>query len=346
MKLKKSFLVASILCVIALIFWESFWRSKGYYPTIDDNKALWAVQRAKVANLSSDDVILTGSSRVLFDIQLDEFENASGKRPIQLAVPGSSPLPIFRDLVENTDFNGTIIVGVTPGLFFSTTYPKADPWSRAQSKVEHFYNRTYADRLNHQLSLPLQTNLVMMSGHEEQGDENIDLRGLLRRIKLKRRTSGAVYPPFFEFGDTSLDRNVRMTEQCATDTTFANIIKNAWKFIVTSEGPPPDKQGTTTFFAKDAKKFIKRGGNLILVRCPSSGMFESGEMQFFPRETYFDSLVNVTGAKSYHYKDYETLSHFDCPEWSHLSAEDADSFTKELVKIMLNDGVISKPKTN
>ena len=279
MKLKKSFLITLILCGIGLVFWELFWRSQDYYPTIDDNKALWAVERAKVESLSSNDIILTGSSRVLFDIQLDEFEKSIGVRPIQLASAGSSPLPIFHDLVENTDFSGTIIVGVTPGLFFSTTYPKADPWLRAQSKVEHYHSRTYADKINHQLSIPLQTNLVMMSGHEEQGDENIDLRGILRRVKLKKRTPNPIYPPFFEFGDISLDRNMRMTEKCATDTVFANIIKNAWKFIVTSEGPPPDKDGTTSFFVADAKKFIDRGGNLILLRCPSSGMLEAGKTE-------------------------------------------------------------------
>ena len=346
MKLKQSFLVALALLFLALITWEIYWRSQGYYPTIDDNKALWAVQRSKVEFLTSEDVILTGSSRVHFDIQLDVFEDITGKRPLQLAVPGSSPLPIFHDIVNNTEFNGTIIVGVTPPLFFSTTYPKAEPWHRAQSKVEHYHDRTFAERLNHQLSLPLQSNLVMMSGHEEKSDENIDLKGLLRNIKFKKRTPGPAYPPFFEFGDVSIDRNVRMSKQCATDTVFSNKIKNAWKFILTSEGPPPDKNSTTNYFAKDAKKFTERGGNLILVRCPSSGMFYGGEKQFFSRETFFDSLVNVTKARAYHYEDYEQLKSIDCcPEWSHLSAENADIFSKELVNIMLEDGAITNYKT-
>lgn len=343
MQLKTSFLVALVLSAIGLVSWELYWRSQGYEPTLDDNKHLWAVERDKVNSLTENDVVLTGSSRVLFDIQLDEFEKVTGIRPIQLASAGSSPLPIFHDIVENTDFNGTVIVGVTPPLFFSTTFPQAGPWRRPQLRVDHYHKRTYANRVNHWLSIPLQENLVMMSGHEEEADENIDLKGLLRRIKLAERTGKPQYPPFFEFGTIDIDRNTRMTERTATDTAFANVITNAWKFIITSDGPPPDVEGTTKFFAADAKKFMDRGGNLILVRPPSSGMFKGGESKFFPRDKLYDELVKITGAKSYHYEDYDELKDMVCPEWSHLSAEDADIYTRVLAREMIKDNALTKP---
>jgi hypothetical protein len=342
MQLKTSLSIALILSVIGLVSWELYWRSQGYEPTLDDNKHLWAVERDKVNDLSSEDVVITGSSRVLFDIQLDEFEKITGVRPIQLASAGSSPLPIFHDLVEHTDFNGTIIVGVTPPLFFSTTFPEASPWQRPQSRVDHYHKRTYAHRVNHWLSIPLQKNLVMMSGHEEDADENIDLKGLLNRIKLTERTGKPQYPPFFEFGTIDLDRNVRMTNRTVSDTAFANVIKNAWKFIITRGGPPPDIEGTTKFFAADANKFMERGGNLILLRPPSSGMFKDGETKFFPREKVYNELVKITGAKSYHYEDYEELKNMICPEWSHLSAEDAEIYTRIIAQEIVIDNALQK----
>ena len=151
MNLKQSMLIALILSLLSLGAWEMYWRSQNRIPDLDDNKDLWAVQRAKAETLSKDGVILMGSSRVLFDIQLDQWENETGVRPIQLASAGASPLPIFHDIVNNTDFKGTVLVGVTPGLFFSTTFPKAGPWKRAQSRVDYFEDRTYAQRLNHWL---------------------------------------------------------------------------------------------------------------------------------------------------------------------------------------------------
>lgn len=344
MNLKKSVLVAIILCLLGTVAWEMNIRKNGFSPTLDDNEALWAVQRNRVEKASKEDVILTGSSRVLFNIQLDEWETESGIRPIQLASVGSSPLPIFHDLVNNTNFAGTILVGVTPGLFFSTTYPKAQPWSWPQKKVDYYKDRTYAQRLNHMVSVPLQKNLAFLS--ETDGVDGISLKQYLNKIKVGNRTHDPM-PPFHEFSTIDLDRNTKMTDRCATDTAFANTIKKVWHFFMTDTTlPPPDPKGTMEFFLKDAKKFQDRGGNLILLRNPSTGMYRSGEAQFLSRETHWDELVKKSNAKGYHFEDYDALAHFDCPEWSHLSGPDAEIFTTELVKIMMKDGSLILPKTN
>jgi hypothetical protein len=345
MNLKKSLLIALIISVIGITAWELYWRSQDYIPTIDDNKAFWAVQRDRVQNLSPDNVVLIGSSRTLFDIQLDNWESQTGTRPIQLANVGSSPLPVFHDIVDNTDYSGTVIVGVTPGLFFSTTFPEAEPWSWPQSRVDHYKDRTYAQRINHQLSLPLQQNLVLMSAGEEELDDNIDLKALLKRIKIGNRITENM-PPFYEFGImTSLDRNLEMTARTVTDTAFANTIITVWKFFGKG-APPPDKEATMAYFLKDAEKFKAKGGNLILIRCPSSDGLRAGENQVLPRKDFWDDLVEKANVKSYHFEDYEQLKNLKCPEWSHLSVQDARFFTTELAQIMITDQAITNSKNN
>lgn len=342
MDLKKPLIFAIILCLISLTLWELYWRSQGYYPNIDDNKDLWAMQRAKVNKASKSDVLLLGSSRVLFDIQLNEWEQETGIRPIQLASAGASPLPIFSDIVNNTEYNGTIVVGVTPPLFFSTTFPLADPWKRAQSRVDHFYDRTYAERLNHFISIPLQQNLVLMSTSEEEWTNNTDLKTLLKNIKIGNRIPEGM-PPFYQFDVITLERNTSMTKRTVIDTAFANTIKKVWYFFG-STAPPPDKESTTSFFIKDANKFIAKGGNLILVRCPSTGGFRAGENMGLPKDQYWDDLLSKLNVKGYHFEDYKELKSFECPEESHLSVIDAKIFTSELVKIMMNDGALTNPK--
>jgi hypothetical protein len=345
MNLKKSLISALLISVIGIVAWELYWRSQDYIPTIDDNKALWAVQRDRVTDLTPDNIILMGSSRTLFDIQLDNWEKQTGLRPIQLANVGSSPLPVFHDIVENTAYAGTVIVGVTPGLFFSTTFPEAEPWSWPQSRVDHYKDRTYAQRINHQLSLPLQQNLALMSAGEQELDDNIDLKALLKRIKIGNRIPQGM-PPFYEFGEiTSLDRNLEMIERTLTDTAFANTIINVWKYFGKG-APPPDKEATMAFFLKDAEKFKAKGGKLILIRCPSSGGLRAGENQVLPRKDFWDYLVQQTNVKAYHFEDYEQLKNLKCPEWSHLSAEDARYFTTELAKIMIADKAITNSKNN
>ncbi len=346
MHLKQSFLIAATVGIILLGGWEIYWRSQGKTPDLDDDKNLWAVQRARVENASRNDVVLVGSSRVLFDIQLDQWEAQTGIRPIQLACAGSSPLPVFHDLVNNTDFAGTIVVGVTPGLFFSTIYPKASPISRPQSRVDYYKDRTYAQRANHWLSLPLQNNFAFISTSEEGWTDDIDLKSLLQNFNIENRTGKPQYPPFRAFASIEQDRNNPMSEKTATDTAFANSIKAVWKFLIMSNSHPPEREATTNFFAADATKFLARGGNLILLRCPSSGWIKEGEDRFMPKAAFWDPLVKASKAKAYYYEDYPQFKNLTCPEWSHLSASDARYFTTELVKILNKEGALIQPKTN
>jgi hypothetical protein len=320
-------------------------RSQGVYPTLDDNEALWAVQRSRVEKASSNNILLIGSSRVLFDMQLDEWEAETGIRPIQLASVGSSPLPIFHDVVNNTDFNGTIVVGVTPGLFFSTTSQDAQPWQWPQSKVDYYKKRTYAQISNHILSLPLQKNLAFLS--EDQGVDGVKLKELLGKINAGDRVLDPM-PPFHEFGEIEQDRNLKMKPITVTDTAYANSVIRVWQFFMkgAASGPPPDKASTITFFLNDLNIFKARGGHVILVRCPSSGSLRAGENMGVPRAEFWDDLVKQANVKSYHFEDYNQLKDLKCPEESHLSGKDAEYFTTEIVKIMTADGALSNLKTN
>jgi hypothetical protein len=348
MKLKKSLITAFIISLMCITAWELYWRSQGYYPDMDDDKYLWAKTRAKVDKATENDVVLTGSSRVLFNIQVDKWDALTGVKPIQLANPGATPLPTFHDIVENTDFKGTVIVGVTPPLFFSTTFEQAPPWNRASSKSEFYKNRTYAQRLNYVLSIPFQKSLAFVSNDEEAWADDINLKALLKTIDLPDRTGKPKFPPFYRFQDIDISRNVRMKERMVTDTAFANTVKKVWKAFMTSEPkpPPPDKEGTTAFFLKDLEKFKARGGTAILLRSPSDGFFEDLESKVFPREAFWDELVQKADIPAYHYQDYDSLKDFKTIEWSHLSANDADEFTESFLEILAKDGHITNLKAN
>lgn len=340
MNLKKSLTITIIISIIGIILWEFFWRKQGKYADFDGNEALWATQRAKVEKANPKDVVLIGSSRVLFNVQLNEWEKETSIRPIQLAIPGSTPLPVFHDLVNNTNFKGTILVGVTPGLFFSTVSKEKRPWRWSQSMVDYYHEQTYAQRMNHQLSIPLQKSLAFIS--EKKGVDGINLKELIGHIKIGNRVKNDE-PPFPSFSDIDIDRNVKMKAKTSKDTSFANIIKRVWNNKSTDTTPPKniDKKGVLEFFKKDTKTFINRGGNLILLRSPSTGYFRNKENNFFSRPEYWDELLEEINVKGYHFEDYEKFKNLDCPEWSHLSATDAQFFTTELVKILKADGALS-----
>lgn len=348
MNLKQSFTVALILGIVAIASWEAYWRSQGKTPTIQDDEALWAEQRARIDQLTQDDYVFTGSSRIHFDLQLDLWESHTGKLPVQLAMGGASPLPVFRDIARNTTFNGTVIVGITPPLFFSTTFPQAPPISGPQERVDHFYDRTYAQRFNHALSKPLQRNLATMHSYEDMLAGNVDLKSLLQTVKWGNRTGRPQMPPFYEFGEMSETRNIRMLNRMETDPAFAQSVKDVWMFCLTGgpNMPPPDKKGTMAFFLEDVALITQRGGKVILLRCPSAMEFREIESELTPRPQFWDELVQVSGLPAYHFEDYPQFQGLNLPELSHLSGPDADVFTREFIQLLEKDQLIANRKSN
>jgi hypothetical protein len=55
-------------------------------------------------------------------------------------------------------------------------------------------------------------------------------------------------------------------------------------------------------------------------------------------------LLAITGCPGIYYKDYPAIAHFVCPEWGHLSPEQAAIFTKNLVKILREEKGWTFPK--
>jgi hypothetical protein len=76
---------------------------------------------------------------------------------------------------------------------------------------------------------------------------------------------------------------------------------------------------------------------VLFVRPPSMGPYLAFETKVFPRAKTWDVLLKRTGAPGIHFQDYPQLQGYDQPEWSHLSAADAQRFTEELTKIIDRD---------
>lgn len=344
MNLKQTFLIAITLSFIALGSWEYHVRSEGYIAVIDDNKALWAENFSKVKKTSKNDVVFLGSSRVHFDIQLDDWEAETGVRPIMLANDGTTPTPVFLEIVNNTNFNGTIVVGITPPLFFTPNLPQLPFWERASVRIEHYHNGTYAEYLNYKISIPLENTFAFLNSAEEDWNDDIDLKTMLAQIKIGNRAANPM-PPFYNFAKTDMNRNITMFEKTKQDTAFANTIKKVWYFYG-SGAPPAVKEPMIELYNEMIPKFEARGGKVIFLRCPSSGGFRYGENKGIPRADFYDEFIKQTNSVGYHFEDYPELNKYICPEDSHLYTPDAKQFTTDLAKIMMNDGVITNSKIN
>lgn len=341
----RSMIMAGGITIIFLIFWELHWRSEGYPIAPEDDKALWAEQRAKLEQMDSEGVVLLGASRVFFDIQLNAWEEETGVRPVMLAAAGTTPLPVFQDIVEHSQFNGTLLIGITPPLYFSPPVKENDFFQRITNWIRHYHKRTYADRLNHFLSKGPQNSFAFLNSTEETFYNELDLKKLINRIPMPARIPGP--PPFPAFQYIDKDRNITMLDITVTDTTYARMITNFWSFVIQPPPnlPPPEvieemKNGLIATTVGLVEKFKARGGKVIFIRCPSQNQFRMAENGGFPRAAYWDQLIKAADCPAYHFEDYDFMSKYTLPEWSHLASPDAQLFTKDLVQQMKKDGVI------
>src|SRR5215207_3588574 len=58
--------------------WELLARKRGFAVALDDTPDLWASARERLDDAPPDQVVFVGSSRILFDLDIEEFHKAAG----------------------------------------------------------------------------------------------------------------------------------------------------------------------------------------------------------------------------------------------------------------------------
>ncbi len=319
---------------VATATWEIYCRSLGYGPSLNDTGDLWTEARRRV---EPESLVIVGDSRALFDSDLDELEKGLGKRPIQLAQPGSTAFPVLADLINDQSFHGTILCSVVPRLFFAPS--GSPPMNRAEKSVRRAHTQTYAQRVSHNLGIYLERWFACMK------QEDLTLGALLEELPLPNRSSAPAprkLPPYF--ASLTRERRARMIERCAQPGKLQERVKHGWIPLWTP--PPPPSYIPKEVFAEkmrasfearfaDTKALVDkmraRGGKIVFVRFPLSGDLKALEERTTPRATTWDRLLKETGAPGVYFEDFPELAGFTCPEWSHLSAGDSVEFTKRLV---------------
>lgn len=319
---------------VAVTAWEVYCRSLGYEPTLNDTSDLWAEARRRV---EPESIVIIGDSRAWFDSDLDELERGLGKRPVQLAIAGGCAYPVLEDLANDLRFHGTIICSIVPRIYLAP--PGTPPYDRGQKAVQRYHGQTWAQRVSHELSIPLELSFAFLK------QDDLTLDALLGRLPIPNRPYALVPPPLPPyFCSVDRDRRARMVEQCARPGRLQTRVKSGWAALFTP--PPPPSYVPTDVFMQGVKaaieqrfrdtrddidKFRSRGGKVVFVRYPVSGELKKLEDEQTPRKATWDPLVAQCRVPGIYFEDFPELSGFNCPEWSHLSAADSVEFTKRLI---------------
>jgi hypothetical protein len=330
--LAKSALLAITLTIVAISSWEIHLRRQGIKPDYDDDAELWANKRAMVYEPADQSTVILGSSRGVFDIDIPTYERMTGKRAIQLSIVGSSPRTLFDDLANDPNFKGKLIVDVTEMVFFNNL-----PFtlSTPAEDLNYYKKETPAQKLSFAIDAPLESSFVFLNQFY------FSLNPLLDQFHVTDRpgiSPGLDFP--LDFGVTDFNRQNRMTDRFLADTNLQNQVRGIWMMLVGVLPPPiagKELAANLQNVKDDVDKIRKRGGDVIFLRTPCSGPIDSIEAKAFPKNEYWDKLLATTGCKGVHYTDYPALSHFICPEFSHLQPTDAIIYTKNIVTILKNE---------
>lgn len=327
--------VALVLTIMMMTAWEAFWRSRGYEAgDIKDTNAAWAEQRRRAEGPAT---VLIGSSRNLFDLDLDTWERVAGARPVQLSLEGTSPRFALADLAADPMFHGLVVCDVVPKAFFTRF------GGGGAAALAYYQHETVSQRLGRLLSLGPEQLFAYIDAQTRPAE-------LWRRLVLTLRpgqTPPVVEP--YKVGVLRADRNARMWSVEADDPKYRNRQKDIWREMFRPKPGfrPPDPAKVVSEVAANVAKIRARGGNVVFVYHPLAPELAKFDEAAFPRARYWDVLLRGSRTAGVRYDEHPELQGFREPELSHMAPDQVEGYTAKFARLVIaSDGPRRRPSSN
>ncbi|MEO2242926.1 MAG: hypothetical protein ABGX49_04595 [Candidatus Poseidoniia archaeon] len=299
--------------LLLLLLLEGSLRSQGIGPSQSDTTLLWVATRDR---LTSGDVVLAGASKSQLGLHRQRIEEVTKKSTLQLSINGMVPWAMLGHLAFETDFNGLVLLSVTPygltegfSIYMGDQSDHLRAWKRmAWSSPLESWLRTRADGF-----------LVTRRS------------GVSRRFLVPLGIGSNRGLPYL-----TMDTQRQMFADYSRRDAARFLAEGASKTVALAE----DQQPSVGLFAavREAVAQIRsRGGEVVLIRMPSSGAYREAEALRFPREKFWNTFVAQVDAPSIHFEDFPALSRFFCPDGSHLDGKDSLAFTDAMLAILVEE---------
>lgn len=316
---------------------------KGFRTTVVDTELGWISERERASALGVRALILVGASRIQLGIDLNVLRRMTGLEPVQLAIDGSSFVPVFEGLARDPTIRGTIILALMPGpVSFKTSSVGGS--QRYQSDYdalssEGFHWPNYRDS-------EVWFASIIRNWLINYADGGRPLDSLFNRLANARATPQYLltYPdrsrqadyqrvPMPEFYLNRVFRHIGNPVEVDINRPADQLAKQLADYIrrlKPTRGSAQTDEGLE-HLEHAVSAIQSRGGRVIIIAMPTSGLILEADSRRFPRTLYWDKVVATTTAKTTHWQDHNALSGFVCPDGSHLDKRDTVSFTEALV---------------
>lgn len=317
---------ASVLfSVLILLGYDSYFRSKGYNASVVDTKDLWALQRSRVYQGIKKPLVFLGASRTLFGIDMNWVKNNMQEyNPVMLAINGHYPLMALKDLANDADFNGIVIVDID-----SRGLSKPNHFMQ-QYYVDHYHNTWTPNKYIHQTLLSrLQSRFIFTN--PEFGALNLINRHLSQQ-GLPNKINSNMQPN----RNSKLD--LLQVDSAALANNFYNILSQD---LIDNPAPQPEQWLSDLAPIKDWVAAIEsRGGDVIFYSPPVFGRQIELSNKGYPRHLYWDAFIREMGVKGVLSEDIQGMDKFVLPDESHIDYRDKKAYTKLLFDAFKNKGLL------
>lgn len=324
----KTWLVAVVALLGALLAVELLARHAGFETSVTDDLQLWASSRQRCSQGARPPIVLLGSSRMLAALSPRVWEvRFAPARVIQLGLEGSDCIPVLLDLANDRQFSGLIVCDL-----FDNAMAPASPDVRSQRAVDYFHREwRFSKAIECRIWTALQCRWVSFGAGFS----------LPRALKV---VTGAEGPPYFRvLADRSCLADYSRTDPLRIEHRWVEMAK-AQKSARDKHPPYPALDKARLRTVNQAIQLLEqRGGRVVFVRFPTTGRLRELENELFPRSAFWDVMAASLNASFLHYEDSSLLSSFGCPDGSHIDQKDVPAFSLALAAELEARGMLKMP---
>jgi hypothetical protein len=315
--------VTGVLFAGSMIGLEIGVRAHGYKPSINEDAYSWALERPRASDRSPRTVAILGASRILLAFSPVAFrEQLPNHSFVQLAYQSTAPVGSLRDLALDTDFRGVALVDITESQFWPTN------WHVQDDLLAAFHRgwRGSGQLAERWLTTQVQSKVAVLAV-----DGLRILGSLVEEGTWPSPPYTTTYPDRTKFADYDLvdaerKRRIRLQRLAGS--------------------PAPADAEQWLVHALSQELFIalieSRGGKVVYLRMPTCDERWATDEAKMPKAQFWDRLARLSRATMIHFKDYPSLSRFECPDTSHIDSKDGPAFTRALIDILVQRGVVAR----
>jgi len=343
--------LAGCLSLLAIAAEEWALARRGFEPTIVDSAPIWARERERASSLGDRALILIGASRMQLDVDLDTMRRMTGHEPVQLAIDGSSFVPVLQDLANDERVTGTILVDYQDHVI--------DDLNREDGAVAYLAEWR---RVNHRRAIPDFATVEawlddLLHRHLRSfADGSGPFKSLALRVfdstatpqylvtlpdRERRADYGKVAMPQFYYARVL--RNAGITEVPSAQGWAAFDAEVAGRIRTLRMANLSHFEQNARAIEQMVRKIEQRGGQVVFIMFPRSGLVREADERMFPRQRYWNRFMQIVKAPGLHYEDVPVLAAFVCPDGAHLDMRDQQAFTRDLMQNLfkVNDPSVS-----